>query len=539
MSVRIHAGLLALALSTGCQGNIGNPTAMDPDPPGEVEKCPTCIGVSPLARLTRAEYEGTVRRVFGDTLADTFAFERLPGDGTAGAFSSNANLLVDEDSVQAYRDVAERAAPSLAEAATCSDRTCVEDYLEVIGAGLFRRPMTTEESSAFLHLYDGAESPEVGVRLLITALLQSPQFLYRIELGDEIVHENTVALTGQELATRLAYFFWRESPDDALLAAADAGDLDTVEGVRHAATRLFDDPRADRMIRDFYRGWLGLQHTAQRDLDAEDYPEFEGLRDDMMAETETFTLALMRGSADYRALLTADYTYASDALAAHYGASAGEMEEGVALPRVSLDGTRRSGLLTQAAVVVAHTSDEATAGVHRGKFLRESFLCLTLPPPPDVDAIVEPDPNLSTRERFEAKTSPPGCINCHALLNPAGFLLEHYDLMGGWRDMDGSFPIDASGGLPGSDIYGDLDGAIQLGDALADSPMAHECIVRQWFRYAMARKEAPEDGESIDAVLTHFTESGLNLRELVIELTTTPAFRLRRAPLADESASAP
>ena len=284
------------------------------------------------------------------------------------------------------------------------------------------------------------------------------------------------------------------------------------------------------MILAFYHGWLGLDSLQQRTPDPAEHPEFAALQSDILEETHAFVLATMRGSGSFEELFTATHTYGSDELAAYYGSEPGVVSGESPLPRIALNPAQRSGILTQAAVISAHTVEDSTAGVHRGKFIRENMLCLTLPPPPPVDALITPDETLSTRQRFEKKTEVEGCTNCHELLNPTGFLLEHYDLSGTYRDMDGPFAVDATGALPGSDIAGPLDGAIELSAALSTSDDARRCMVRQWFRFAMARTDSVEDASSVEQVFKVFGESGYDLRELLLEVTASPAFRLRRAP---------
>ncbi|MFT5355475.1 MAG: hypothetical protein ACI9KE_002694 [Polyangiales bacterium] len=530
--MRRAAYLTVLLALFACEGSIGDggsgpgTTIIDDV---EVEDCDTCVGPSTLTRLTRAEYKGTVYGVFGAGLRDAFELDRLPGDGREGPFSSNASLLVDDAAVQAYRDVAERAAGAIADDASCADAACAEAFLARAGEGLFRQPLSTEERGAYLSLLEGVDVP-TGVRLMATALLQSPRFLYRVEIGVGEVQPGVAVLSGREVATRLAYFFTSASPDEELLAAADRGDLNTAEGIREEARRLLADPRSDEMIVAFYHGWLGLDSLQQRTPDPAEHPEFASLQSEIVEETHAFVLATMRGSARFEDLFTATHTYGSDELAAYYGSEAGVLTDESALPRIELNPAERSGLLTQAAVISAHTVEDSTAGVHRGKFIRENMLCLNLPPPPPVDAVITPDEGLSTRQRFERKTESDGCILCHALLNPTGFLLEHYDLTGAYRDMDGPFAIDATGALPGSDITGPLDGALELSAALSTSDDARHCMVRQWFRFAMARTDTTEDASSLQQVFNAFAENDYDLNELLLEMTASPAFRLRRAP---------
>lgn len=529
--MRCATFLSVLVAIVACEGSIGagggdpNTTVIE----GEAAECDTCVGASTLTRLTRAEYKGTVYRVFGSGLRDAFELDRLPGDGREGPFASNASLLVDDAAVQAYRDVAERAAGAIADDAACTDLACAEAFIARVGEGLFRQPLSAEETAAYESLLVDVDVP-TGVRLVATALLQSPRFLYRVEIGVAEAEPGVVELSGLEVATRLSYFFTSSSPDEALIAAAERGDLDTAEGVREEARRLLADRSSDEMLLAFFHGWLGLDSLQQRTPDVEEHPEFASLQSEIVEETHAFVLATMRGTARFDELFTATHTYGTDALAAYYGSEPGVMTDESELPRIELNPDERSGLLTQAAVISAHTVEDSTAGVHRGKFIRENMLCLTLPPPPPVDALITPDETLSTRQRFERKTESDGCILCHALLNPTGFLLEHYDLTGAYREMDGPFAIDATGGLPGSDVPGALDGAIELSAALSTSDDARHCMVRQWFRFAMARTDTNEDASSVQQVFSAFAESGYDLNELIVEMTASPAFRLRRAP---------
>jgi hypothetical protein len=247
----------------------------------------------------------------------------------------------------------------------------------------------------------------------------------------------------------------------------------------------------------------------------------------MEQETERFVLHVFReADATVEGLLTAPYTFATPELASFYGSDGGDES----FARTALESTERAGLLTQASFLVSHTNEETTAAVHRGKVIREQLLCQSLPLPPPIDTVISPDPALSARQRLEQKTSPASCAACHRLMNPIGFLFEHYDATGRYRDLDGELPVDATGAVPESDIDGTLDGAIALARALAASELVHRCVARQWFRFALGRHDREGDTPSIEEAFAHYDRAGRDLRELIVAITRTTAFRHRRLP---------
>lgn len=532
---------LALPALVACNGQITDAIALGgPAGGGSARRTPTpenceyCLGESPIPRLTRVEYERTLRAVFDDAFAEDLRFDFLPSDGRAGPFASNAFFDVDDDGVEGYRAVAEAAgdvagarATELLGCASPASASCLESFLDRYGTALYRRPLRDEERAAYLALATGRSEADF-VRLAITAMLQSPHFLYRIELGEPTGDPAVVKLTGYEIATRLSFFLWKSAPDEELMAAAAAGDLATAEGVEAQARRMLGDPRADYTIVRFHTDWLGITEIEHHTVNETRFPDFAAISDDMLAETEEFALHVFRDAdASLSTLLTAPYSFASPELAAHYGLDAPAT---TGISRIELDGTERAGILTQASFLTVHAHDPTTAGVHRGKAIRERFLCQTLPNPPPIDTLIAPDPSLSTRQQLEQKTSPETCTSCHRLMNPLGFTFEHYDAIGAFRTMDGTHAIDASGAAHDSDIEGPIDGAIDLANRLAASEQVHQCVARQWLRAALGRPDLPLDEQSLDAAYARYDGSGRDLRELVVALTTTDAFRFRRIP---------
>jgi hypothetical protein len=524
--------LASLAACTGAISDANPERSRPPDP----ETCAICAGESRLPRLTRSEYERSIRDALGERAIAGFRADRLPPDGSVGPFASNAYFAVDDDGVEAYRTVAEAvgesAAPEMETLLGCGaspDEACVEAFVGRTGARLFRRPFGADELASYLALYrtgvaEGTAAD--GFRLLVTALLQSPSFLYRIEIGVPTVEPDARALTGFEIATRLSFFLWKTAPDQQLFDAAAAGELDNADGIAMHARRMLEDPRADVALVEFHDGWLGVGDVLSHSVDDARYPEFATLKADMLAETETFVLHVFRESdARLSTLLTAPYTFASPSLAAFYG-----VEGLTEASRIDLDPAIRAGVLTHASFLASHTHDATTAGVHRGKIIREEFLCQTMPNPPPIDTVIAPNPMLSSREQLEEKTSPDTCRACHVLMNPIGFTFEHFDAIGRYRTMDGEHAIDATGDVQLSDIAGPIDGAVELSQRLAASESVHRCLAQQWLRFALGRPSQDLDRRSLDQAFAAYDASGRDLRELIVAITTTDAFRYRRVP---------
>jgi hypothetical protein len=396
----------------------------------------------------------------------------------------------------------------------------------------FRRPLEPAEREALVGLFELGRTDvgfAEGIRLVIQAALQSPQFLYHLELGLPAPDgEDVVALGGYELASRLSYFLWDSMPDDELLTAAGDGGLDTPQALREQAERMLDDPRAGDAIASFHHQWLHLDGLAHLEKNAEAYPAFDpALRDAMAQETTRFADWVIRADdGRLETLLTASYSFVDGPLFALYGIEA-PADHDPSLP-LALDPTQRAGLLTQPSVLATHAHADQSSPVHRGKLVRENVLCTPLaPPPPEVDVVPPPvDPNATTRERFDQHRSDPTCAGCHELIDPLGFGFEHYDGIGAWRDTDAGKPVDATGQVVATeDIDGAFDGAVELAQRLAQSEQVRTCVAEQWFGFAFGRPPAEADACSFDTMAVAFAESDHDIRELLLALVMTDAFR--------------
>ena len=456
------------------------------------------VAAAPLRRLTRWELDNTIRDLFGDDSRP--ASRMLPRDAVPGAFdnlaaSQNASLLL----VDGYMRVAEEVAAGvdLDALVGCdpADAGCPRAFIETLGRRVFRRPLTEEEVDSLLAVSDA--SGDFGFRAVIEAMLQSPSFLYRPEFGvpdDE--GDGVTLLDDYELATRLSYFLLGTTPDEELLAAAEAGAL-TSGDLRAQAERLLGEPGARASMTHFAAQWLGIAELPEAVKDPATYPEFDAelggqMRDDTL---DFFEQVVFDGDGTLAALLTSEGT----------------------------------GFLTQPALMTAHGSASA-APVGRGEFVWTQLLCGNdLEAPPDVDTeLPDVDPNATTRERLLQHTQLPACAACHAVLDTIGFGFEHYDGIGDWRDTERGQPIDASGSIVGE---GEFDDAAGLATLLANSETVHSCFVETAFAFALARP-ADNDNEpcTIDELQEQFASSDGDVVALLLAVVESDAFRARPDP---------
>ena len=508
-----------------------------------------CVVDTPIRRLTRFEYNRTVRDLLGDTSnpADVLPpEEEVAGFNNQAAALTSSDLLI-EQYMKVAEDVGARAVLDMgALLPDCDpglegDDACALSFIRDFGGRAFRRPLSQAEIDRLKAVFDWAVNDpdlgrfEDGIQVVIEAALQSPSFLYRPELGGEIpVEGDVVPFTSWEMATKLSYMLWNTMPDAALFAAAEADALQTKEQIAAQATRMLDDDKARDLIRNFHTQWLLLTHLDSVTKDTSVYPAFNGsLRPLWTEEIQAFVEhVILEGDGSLQTLLTADFSFMNEALASFYGDDVLDSVTGSEFRQVQLDSNRRAGFLTSAGLMATHANVNQSSPVFRGKFVREQLMCNTLPPPPN-DLVIEPpelDPSKTTKEQFEEIGANPACAGCHTLMNPIGFIFEHYDGVGQWRDQQNGKAIDAIGEVVQTDdIDGDYDGAIELASALAGSTQVQECVSSQWFRFAYNRTVTQEDSCSLEQLNDVFRSSNFNVRALLVALTQTNAFLYRRA----------
>lgn len=490
-----------------------------------------------MRRLAHAEYRHTIEDLLGEGLPDAAA--GFPDEPVVLGYDNNREAIsISDVLVERYRDAAEAYAAAVVEdparrqavvGCDAAEDGCLEQFVRSFGRRAYRRPLDEDEVAALVSLGQGAMAqdpePELGTRLVLEAMLQSPSFLYRVELGvaDPDDPEARV-LTGYELATRLSYLVLASTPPDALLDAAEAGRLDDPDGLEQALGELLADPRAPGRLARFYGQWLDLGELPAVARAAEDYPRWsEALRASMEEEAHHLLRSHLLGGGDLLDVLVDDRAWIDAELAGLYGLPA--PAEGFALVELPA-GSERGGLLTTAAILTVTGREGVTTPIRRGKFVREALLCHTMPPPPaDIPMVPAPEAGESERERLERHRQDPACAGCHDLLEPLGYGLAHYDAIGALRTVDDAGqPIAAEGSFDGQGEP-DFDGAAELSAALREHPDASACVVRQVHRYAYGRGETEADDCAIEGLVADFEASGRSFEALLVALVRSDAFR--------------
>lgn len=498
------------------------PCAVDPELVCEVP----WPGTRRVRRLTRAEYASTVRDLTGvDDVGVVFT-----ADSVVNGYDNDADALTASPLlVEQWLEAAERVADALVSRpdgpASCPSgqhETCARDFIEAFGARAFRRPLDDTDRARYLDLYRGVgpvDGHAEGVRDVVIGMLISPHFLYRMELGEAAGDGLTYVLTPHEVAAELSYLFWGSMPDDELLRAADEGELSSPEGVAEQARRLLADRRSDAAMSRFFNQWLGTDPIRVVPRDGVLYAGFDdGVRAAMAADLERFVGAVLRdGEGTLDELLTRAAPITDGELAAFVGDDAD---------------AERVGLLGRPAVLAVHALPQSSSPIHRGKLVRERFLCQELaPPPPGLAAEVPPlDPELTTRERFTRHASDDVCAGCHRLMDPIGFGLEAFDGVGRIRSSVSGRAIDDAGAIvdsPASD--GTFEGLGELASLLAESADVEQCFVEQWLQFGYGQEPGPALGCFEEDLLETFVASGGSIEALVVGLTQTPRFLTRAA----------
>ncbi len=511
-----------------------------------------CDGIEPgdsvVRRLNRTEFRNTVRDLLGYT-GD--AAVGLSVDPMAFGFDNNAEALgVTAQQAGEYMLTAEKlalwatedvrlagllgCADDIGTAGAAAQEACVLAWLPDFGRRAYRRPLAAGESASLMTSYarGAQDSFADGVQHLLTRVLLSPAFLYRVEFGLAVPEDSSVVrLDDWELATRLSYLLWQGPPDDLLLAAAEAGELADPTQRAAQVDRMLADPRARATVKDYFRQLLELDQLGE--FSKAGYAA--SLAPLMRAETERFVdHVFWDGEGSFRELLSADYSFLSTDLAFVYNVLLTEFPAGAKpgeLHRVALDPEQRAGLLTHASLMSILASPSSTRPIARGKFVREKFLCAPIPPPPPgVNATPPPpDPSMTTREQYEQHANDDACSGCHATFDGIGFAFEHYNAVGLYRLQDNNKPIDASGQIPDLEFGGPFDGGVEFSLRLADNELALRCAAQQMLQFGYGRAPTRADQCTVDQLQTEFIAADGDLKTLLRSLTATEAFLYRRA----------
>ena len=397
------------------------------------------------------------------------------------------------------------------------DAETIHQQLELFAEKAFRRPPVEGEVEPIQELV--AESLKAGVdpleafQLGCQAILCAPGFLY-LNLGEGPLEEIA-------LASRLSYFLWSSPPDEMLVNLAVHKNLKAE--LPEQVTRMLADPRSDQFIHHFVRRWLDLDNIGEMPPSAEFLEYYrDNLQVAMRQETEMFFRHVLDTNQNVQDFLDADYSFLNRELALHYGI---EGVQGNGLQKVSLQGSRRGGLIGHGTFLTASANGVDTSPVVRGIYVLEKVLGYSPPPPPPDVPLIEPDIRgaVSIRDQLLKHRNVATCAECHRKIDPLGFALENYDAIGGWRDeYDGKVLIDSSGKLPDGDSF---ETPAEFQDALLRrKDQFTRCITEKLLAYALGRELEVSDRPVIDEIFQEISSPGKGLRDLIQEIVASRSF---------------
>jgi len=426
--------------------------------------------------------------------------------------------------------------PSRKKILVCDPATgprCVDRILATLARHAYRRPVTGTEVAALKKFVDMAvadgQSVEQGIGLAIQAMLVSPHFLFHIERD---LYPNDPGrmhrVSDVELASRLSYFLWNSMPDEELLSLAERRRLNVPEVLDAQVKRMLADPKSEAMAENFAGQWLEIRNLDAIKPDPQKFPAWgPELRDAMKAETRMFFDTILKENRPIGEFIDARYTFLNELLAKHYGI------EGVSGPefrRVDLTTPERGGVLTQGSVLAVSSYPTRTSVVIRGKYILQNILGAPPPPPPaDVPALDEQavGTTASLRKQMENHRTNAICASCHSRMDPLGFALENYDAIGKWRTMDGGFPVDSTGVLPGGKKFSN---SAEMRQILSERvPELTRTLTEKLLIYSLGRGLQRYDRPTVNGITKKVAASGYGFQTLVQEVVRSLPFQSRRA----------
>jgi cytochrome c553 len=414
--------------------------------------------------------------------------------------------------------------------------TCAWQIIGRFASRAFRRPATGAEMGGLMKLYKfgrtQGESFEQACKFALTAVLVSPQFLYRIE-SDPANSAAPHPISDYELASRLSYFLWSSTPDDQLLDLAARHVLRA--SLDSQVKRMLADPRSFAFTHNFAGQWLELRNLNQVSPDPKIFPQFTStLRNDMRTEGELFFQSIVKDDRSVLNLLDSKYTFLNDRLASFYGIDGVHGDDFRRYDFTPEQSKRRGGVLTMAAVLTVSALPNRTSPVRRGKFILDQILGVpTPPPPPGVPPLEEKGQAVVTRtvrERLEQHRANPACAACHAKLDPLGFALENFDAIGRWRDKDGDSAIDSSGSLPDGEAINGPDGLRKV--LVVHKEQFLRAFVSKLMTYALGRGTTPADSQTIREIYRNAEKNDCRFSTIINGIVHSDAFLKRRAKTA-------
>jgi hypothetical protein len=408
----------------------------------------------------------------------------------------------------------------------------------------YRRPVTNEEVNKLTALVGMAQKSglnfEQSMRVGLEAVLVSPNFLYRIERDPKPGDASAVhPVSDYELASRLSYFLWSSMPDEALLQLASERRLGQAEVLHAQVRRMLQDSKAAALVDNFAGQWLELRNLDSVHPDPDQFPQFnEQLRQAMYTETRMFVNSVVHDDHSILDFIDGKYTFVNERLAKFYSIPD---VKGNQFRRVNLDGSERSGVLTQASVLLVTSYPTRTSPVLRGKWILENVLNTPPPPPPPGVGSIDAPGGIVTgtmRQQMEKHRASPMCASCHTRMDPLGFAFENYDAIGHWRTQEGTAPVNASGVLPDGKSF---NGSAELKTILASNRQAFaECLTEKLLTYALGRGLETYDRPATKRIVSGLAANEYRFSSLITGIVDSTPFRMGRGvSVQDASLKAP
>lgn len=517
-----------------------------------------------IRRLTKTEYGNTLRDLFGVdaniaeplpdevagegylnslsplqleqylAIADEVLHQFLPSGGHEGR-RDNAKLSASSRQALPATSRIDRAWFDASPAAADDAQAEARKVAKLLAKKVYRRPPSDAEIEVLVDVFELGQQNDLAypaaLRLMLKAMLVSPQFIFITPVAVSDDAGEIVPLDDYQLASRLSYLLWATMPDDELMRLADSGKLHEPAILTAQVERMLADARSRALFDGFGAQWLGLGDLVSKPFDPELFPEMTGqTRAAMVDEVRLFFEHVLRENHSIVRFIDSDYTFLNENLARIYGLERTVI--GAEMRKVQLADANRGGILGMPAVLAATSMPNRTSPVKRGVWVLEQVLGERVPAaPPDVPALEKQDQksvaNLTLRERTELHRSEPVCANCHRLLDPIGFGLENFDAIGRWRDQDDNGkPIDASGELPGGSHFSNPRELKAMIAGRSDDFARN--LVEKLLAYALCRKLEGYDAIVVDDLLRELSQDGYRMRSLVTAVVTSYPFTHRR-----------
>ena len=492
-----------------------------------------------MRRLNRTEYNNTVRHLTG---LDLKLANDFPSDDVGNGFDNIGDVLsLPPILMEKYLTSAKQIADEVIRNVDATKKVFPKEPTDILdeviqvsranamhfASRAFRRPLDAEETERLSKLmraaWEANATKEEIMQTVITVVLASPHFLYRIEDDDpKDFIEGIRPLNDFELASRLSYFLWSSMPDDRLFQLAGDGKLHTTDQLNAEVDRMLADPKSKALVENFAGQWLQLRDLDALSPDPVKFVTFDDkLRQSMRQETELLFNSILKENRSILELLSADYTYLDERLARHYdigGVSGDEFR------RIDLRGKRR-GMLMHGSILLLTSNPTRTSPVKRGKWVLENLLAEPPPPPPpNVPELGAEGETLGTlRQQMEQHRANPNCAVCHVKMDAVGFGLENFDAIGSWRESDGREKIDPSGILPGGRNF---NGPLDLVQILVEDKKTEftRCVTLKMLTYALGRGLGVADRCTVSSIVNKLSEENYRFAILIKSIVTSPPF---------------